>query len=67
MHLSKIIDGKKFMWDGCEYNDENTVAIATEKYKSSNFETRLINENNKFYIFTRKMVTEVKVEGSQPI
>ncbi len=67
MQISKIIDGKKFMWDGVEYKDENEANSVVEKYRSDGFDTRIINEENKFYIFTRRVVTEVKVEGAPPI
>lgn len=67
MHLSKIIDGKKFMWDGVEYKDDNEARSVMEKYKSTGFEARLIKEESKFYIFTRRVVAEVKVEGAPPI
>ncbi len=66
MRLAKIIDGKKFMWDGREYKDEVEARNIMKKYKADGFEVRMIKEENKFYIFTRRVVTEVKVEGVAP-
>ena len=66
MNISRIIDGKKFMWDGVEHKDENEAKGVMEKYKSDGFETRFLIEEDKFYVFTRRVVTEVKVEGAPP-
>jgi hypothetical protein len=64
MEISRIIDGKKFMWDGVEYKDGNEANGVVEKYRTNGFETSLILEQDKFYVFTRRVVTEVKVEGA---
>lgn len=67
MPLVKVIDGKKFMWDGSETEDGKDAAAASEKYESAGFETRLIEEGGKYYLYTRKVVTEVKVEGAPTV
>jgi hypothetical protein len=67
MQLSKKIEGKKFMWDGVEYPQEQEAENAGGKYKSAGFETAVIQEESRFYIFTRKVVTEVIVEGAPPL
>ena len=64
MDISRIIDGKKFMWDGGEHKDENEANGVMEKYQTDGFEARLIVEEDKFYIFTRRVVAEAKVEGA---
>lgn len=64
MEISRIIDGKKFMWDGVEHKNENEANGVMEKYHSDGFETRLIIEEDKFYVFTRRVIAEVKVEGA---
>jgi len=58
---SKIFDGKKFMWDGREYVKENAEKMA-EKYRGDGFEVKIIDEDNKYLLFTRRVVKEVKVE-----
>ncbi|MHC4487787.1 MAG: hypothetical protein ACYSW7_01225 [Planctomycetota bacterium] len=67
MEVSKIIDGKKYMWDGVEYEDEIKGNSVMETYESSDFEAKMIKEGSKYYVFTRRVVTEVKVEGTPPI
>jgi len=64
MDISRNIDGKKFIWDGVEHKDRGEADCVMEKYRTNGFETRLIIEEDKFYVFTRRVVTEVKVEGA---
>ena len=67
MPLVKVIDGKKFMWDGAEREDGKQACDALEKYESAGFEARLIEEGGKYCLYTRKVVAEVKVEGGPTV
>jgi hypothetical protein len=60
---SKVIDGKKFMWDGKEYADQAEAQKAEKAYQEQNFETRVISEDGKFQVYTRRLVKEVVVQG----
>ena len=60
----KIIDTKKFMWDGETYDSQASASEAENKYKGDNFETRIVEEEGKFLVYTRRVVTEVVVEGA---
>jgi hypothetical protein len=63
----KIIDGKKFMWDGEDYEGMEHAKKAEEAYKKDNFEAMIIeDEGGKPHLYTRRMVTEVVVEGEAP-
>lgn len=59
----KIIDGKKFMWDGEDYESESTTKENISKYENDGFETQLINEDGKYAVYTRRVVTDVVAEG----
>ena len=61
MQLAKHMDGKKFMWDGTEYLQEAEGISKMEKYTKDGFETRMIKDGGKFYLFTRRGVAEAKV------
>ena len=63
----KIFNGKKFMWDGKTYTTESEALKVKEEYEKNNFETRLVSEENDHFLFTRRVVTEVVVEGQPPI
>ena len=59
----KIIDGKKYMWDGEDYESESATQENISKYNNDGFETKLIEENGKYLVYTRRVVTEIVVEG----
>ena len=65
--LSKIIDGKKMMWDGATYETEAEAQEVKKKYADDNFETGLIEEEGKFFVYTRRVVTEIVLEGDAPV
>ena len=59
----KIIEGKKYMWDGESYEGMDQAKQAEESYKKEKFETMIIEEEGKPLIYTRREVTEIEVEG----
>ena len=67
MEAVKIINGKKFMWDGYDYPEKENALEAEQKYKNDGFETEVIEKENKFFVFTRRVVKEVVIEGSPAI
>ena len=67
MEAVKIINGKKFMWDGYDYPEKENALEAAQKYKNDGFETEVIEKENKFFVFTRRVVKEVVIEGSPAI
>ncbi|KPJ53707.1 hypothetical protein AMJ39_03505 [candidate division TA06 bacterium DG_24] len=67
MDLARVIDGKKFMWDGATYETEEEAKKVQEGYEKDEFEVRRIEEERKHYLFTRRVVTEVVVEGPPPM
>ncbi len=60
----KMIDDKKYMWDGEEYESEAAAQENMSKYNEDNFETRLLEEEGKYLVYTRRVVTEIVVEGN---
>ena len=60
----KIIDSKKYMWDGEDYESEPATQENIKKYSDDNFETKLIEEDGKYLVYTRRVVTEIVVEGA---
>ena len=63
---SKMIDGKKFMWDGVEYSSEKEAQDVKKKYEDDEFEVELVQEEEKHFLYTRRVVTEIVVEGEPP-
>ncbi len=64
MELARIFGGKKFMWDGRVYTDEKERREISQKYKDDGFEVELVEEDNQYFLFTRRAVKEVVIEGS---
>ena len=67
MENVKFFDEKKFMWDGKTYISESEAINIQAEYEKNNFETRIISEEDNYFLFTRRVVTEVVVEGQPPI
>jgi hypothetical protein len=67
MVKAKQIDGKKFMWDGRSYDNQEEAKNIESGYVSEGFETRIVQEDGKYNVYTRRLVTEVVVEGEAPL
>lgn len=65
--ISKKFDGKKYMWDGKTYETEDLAKDAEKTYKENGFETRRISEGAGFSLYTRRVVTEIVIEGEAPL
>lgn len=63
--LSKIFEGKKFMWDGMIYETEEQAKEVMERYKKDGFEVRTVKEGNQYLVYSRREVAPEKegVEG----
>ncbi len=56
MELARLFDGRKFMWDGRDYDEETESRNQEEHYRSLGFEVRSLSEGGKHYVFTRRVV-----------
>lgn len=63
---SRIINGKKFMWDGVVYESREKAQEVMEKYREDHFEVELIDEQNQYLLYTRRMVAKIVLEGEPP-
>jgi len=61
-NLAIKVDGKKFMWDNEEYLNEEDAKNKSSQYKKDGFEVFLSKEGEKFFIYTRGIVTEIKID-----
>ena len=60
------LESKKFMWDGEEYASSAEAKARAGEYSKENFEVHVAEEEGKTYLYTRREVTEVVVEGQPP-
>lgn len=63
MELARVINEKKYMWDGKVYSTDNERREIAQKYKDDGFEVENVDEEGQLYLFTRRLVKEVIVEG----
>lgn len=50
------------MWDGKTCITETEALKVKEEYEKNNFEIRLVQDEEKYFLFTRRVVTEVVIE-----
>lgn len=62
MAKAHFFDGKKFMWDGEEYDDEEKAGAVEKEYAEKGFEVQSLRENGKVYLYTRRVVTEIVLD-----
>ena len=63
MELARLISGKKFMWDGRTYGNQKEAEEVRQSYQNDGFEVELVREGGQWFLFTRRVVEEVVVEG----
>jgi len=63
MELARTFNGKKFMWDGKAYPNEKEAREVAQKYRDDGFEVELVEEGGQYFVFTRRVVKEVVIEG----
>lgn len=63
MELARQFGGKKFMWDGRVYEDQREAEEVGQKYRGDDFEVELVEEGGQWFLFTRRVVKEIVVEG----
>jgi hypothetical protein len=65
--LAKIIEDKKFMWDGKIYETEEEANKVGDEYKKNNFEVRVVPaKEGKYLVYSRRVVKEIVLEGPPP-
>lgn len=63
-----MIEGNsKFMWDGETYDSHGDAAGKRKEYEGSDFEVRITEKEGKHYVYTRRVVTEIVLEGEAAV
>jgi len=57
-----FFDGKKFMWDGQEYDDKEKADEVLKQYSEKGFEVNSCSEDGKVLLYTRRVVTEIETD-----
>ena len=59
---ARFFDGKKFMWDGVEYDSEKNAKAARKQYMENGFEVQMCCDEGNVLLYTRRVVTEIVLE-----
>lgn len=62
----RFFDRQKFVWDGEAYEGVPAAAAKKSDYETQGFETQLVEEEGQVFLYTRRVVKEVVVEGEPP-
>ena len=61
-NLAAKIGGKKFMWDKGDYSTKEKGFEKMAQYEKDGFEAECVEENGKYLVYTRRLVTEIVLE-----
>ena len=61
------IDGDKFMWDGGTYTTRDEADARAAAYAEDEFETQVVEADGAYAVYTRRVVTEIVLEGEAPL
>jgi|WetSurSiteA1Bulk_404760.scaffolds.fasta_scaffold331473_1 hypothetical protein len=53
-----LVSGKKLMWDGVDYPNEEKTLEAMTRYKTDGFDVEKFDEDGKACLYTRRVVTQ---------
>ena len=59
---ARFFDGKKFMWDGEEYDSEKKANAAQKQYRENSFEVQMCRDDGNVLLYTRRVVTEIVLD-----
>jgi hypothetical protein len=59
--LAMIRNGKKFMWDGQLYDNQDEASRAAKAYQDEDFQIQIVEDGGKFLVYTRRPAKEVAV------
>jgi len=59
---TRFFEGKKFLWDGEEYDNKKKASVAEREYSEKGFEVQMCSEDGKVLLYTRRVVTEIVLD-----
>ncbi len=54
---------EKYMWDGAVYETQDDAEKRKSEYESNKFQVQLFEQEGKYLLYTRRVVTEIVLEG----
>jgi len=62
----KYEGNSKFMWDGEQYESREAAESKKKEYEENKFEVRVHEQEGKHLLYSRRVVTEIVLEGPPP-
>lgn len=60
--LAQKFDGKKFLWDGVNYESRDAAQQALDAYQQDGFEVELVENNGQFLVYSRRIAAVQSAE-----
>ncbi len=60
--LAQKFDGKKFLWDGVNYESRDEAQKALEAYKEKGFDVELVEADGHFLVYSRRLAAVQSAE-----
>jgi len=64
--IARFFEGLKYMWDGEVYDTEDSADEKQREYQDKGYDTRLVEAEDKYLVYNRRVAKEVVVEGPAP-
>ena len=61
MKSCRIVNGRKFLWDGQAYDSKQTAEEVVSRYRGDGFETEIVEDEGKYLAYTRRDIKTVAV------
>jgi hypothetical protein len=59
----RVIENRKYMWDGAAYPLESDAARVAETYRKARFDVQVLAEGSEWFLFTRRQATAEPAKG----
>lgn len=63
---ARWVEGDKYMWDGAEHSSRAEAEAQAGTYAADGFQTQIAEEGGKWLVYTRRVVTNLVLEGGAP-
>jgi hypothetical protein len=57
IQIARLFEGKKFLWDGEQYEDEEKADANATGYREKGFEVQRVTDGGKVLLYTRRSVS----------
>jgi hypothetical protein len=59
----RIVENRKYMWDGAVYPEEEAARTAADGYRASGFDVQLVADGAGWLVFTRREAAKQAANG----